>query len=289
MAYEEFSAERHAFDTTYRIGQLNKTRKLFGLEPTEVVSGQAGDTVGIEIEMTWPQAFPDMAPWDRADVRPKDLAKDSAEYRAFCEAYDRNERRLLPKLKQLEAFIPRIGRDAYWEFSFRPSKHVEILVAEVEMLYQAGILHDGYQYATHLTLAGRLNNSDAHAMLYMLEQMGGSTPQRLTSAVGWSRKGSGGMRQRYHHELLGQDMAGVEFRSLVTTSPNQIGDSLRLAQALGRMQREEPEQWMVIRGAAFEHLRGLRLPLNDWPKPKDDPGLWDTYAGSLGSSPVRIL
>lgn len=149
-----YSPERRAFDTPYRLRRLNSVRGLWGMSDYGLDSVDQGATVGIEIEMSWPQAFPSMAKWDRPDIRPRQLAEDGPEYAEFSQEYDRNDCRLKPLLSQIERVIPRVGRDAYWEFSFLPTRDVSVLMAEVETLYEKNILHPGSAYATHLTLSG---------------------------------------------------------------------------------------------------------------------------------------
>lgn len=290
MTYNRLSSEHLAFDATDRLRRINELRRLWGLEEKDYAmsSGTEQKTVGIEIEMTWPQAFPDMAEWRQSDVRPRDLPRDSDAYARFSADYDRNDQYLRPKLEQLKPLIPRVGRDAYWEFSFRPTQDPAALMGEVDLLYDEGILHRGIEYATHLTLAGPYSSRDAHAILYLLEQQGGSTVDRLTRTTGWSCKGVGGFRRRSSHELVGSDRSAIEFRSLVALGPEQIASMVRLAQTLGAIITEDPERWEQIRTQVISELRELELPLREWGRPSVEPGLWEKYAGNLGKSAIRI-
>ncbi len=273
--------ERKAFDPVYRLRRLNDVRRTLDLATLELDAQPLGTSVGIEIEMTWPQAFPDMSRWDKPDIRPRQLDRESAEYEQFSLDFDRNERKLLPKLKQIESVIPRVGRDAYWEFSFLPTKNVGILIAEVSTLFESGILRDDQMYATHLTLSGIDNDRDAYAALMLLELEGSTPSKRLTDMTGWARKGTGGMRKRHKYELLGDDEHAYEFRTLVTQSVEQVTQLLNTAQSITAMMHDSPDEWLNVRRELEQILRVEGLPLKVWPQPSQDPGLWLRYAQLL--------
>lgn len=276
--------EEAAFNEAMRVRRLNSLRRELGLEATELTPEFAGaHTVGLEVEMTWPQAFPSMSRWNDQHVRPRDLKHtDPSAYKVFGEEYDQQDKLFKPLLENTKACIPRVGLDAYWEFSFLPSKNFHLLAAEVGTLYEAGILREGVEYATHLTLAGWMSDSDAHVALYLLEKAGGTTASRLTRETGWSKKGAtGGLRRRQGWELVGNDQHGIEFRSLVCTSPEQIKRVLELAQRLAAIIESQPELWAVMKEQALKELRSHGLPLKQWPKPAIDPDLWRRYAATL--------
>ncbi len=273
--------EKRAFDPIYRLQRLNSVRQSLHLDTLELVPSVLGTSVGIEIEMTWPQAFPDMSKWDRPDQRPRQLDRESAEYQQFSLDFDRNERELLPKLKQIESVIPRVGRDAYWEFSFLPTKDASVLIAEVNTLFESNILRDDQMYATHLTLSGIDNNRDAYAALMLLELEGSTPTKRLTDKTGWARKGTGGMRKRGKYELVGDDEHAYEFRTLVTQNVDQVAQLLHTAQSITAMMHDEPDAWLIKRNELEKVLQHEGLPLKAWPSPNQDPGLWLKYAQLL--------
>lgn len=273
----KYSTERKAFDTSYRFRRINALRQLWGFEPIEDFLVSTGSTVGIEIEMTWPQAFPEMAKWDRADIRPSELDHDSAEYKQFSADYDWNDRQIRPLLEQVQRIIPRVGRDAYWEFSFLPTKNLEMLVHETSLLYEKGILRDDVPYATHLTLSGIDNDRDAYATLMMLEMEGGATQERLTETIGWARKGDGGVRRRNANELIGNDSCAYEFRTLVCLGVEHLRNILSLAQRLMTIQSDSPEVWHELRAQLEEQLKEQGLPVEKWDSPVNNPEMWQRY------------
>ena len=274
----KYSTERKAFDTAYRLRRINALRQLWSLEPIEDFLVSTGSTIGIEIEMTWPQAFPNMSKWDRANIRPWELPRDSDEYEQFSADYDSNDTQMRPLLEQVQSIIPRIGRDAYWEFSFLPTKNSQILVHETSMLYEKSILRDDIPYAMHVTMSDIDNERDAYAMLMMLEMEGGATHERLTSNIGWARKGDGGLRKRTANELLGIDSCAYEFRTLVCLGVEHLQSILSLAQRLSIIRFESPKVWAELRSQLEEKLKQQGLPVSKWDSPTDNPGLWQQYA-----------
>lgn len=286
MDYDPKRIER-CFDTSYRMRRLNELRVECGLTPKDIDSDDTmkKPSVGIEIEMTWRQAFQDMQDWKGATTRPKDLDPESPRYKDFAERYDANDRQLRPLLEHVEQVIPRVGRDAYWEFSFLPVYDPTLLSLEVETLFELGILHKHEEYATHLTVAGVDNDRDAFAIMVACEMAGGTTPERLqaplrTQAGAWSRRHDvvGGLRRRAHHELYGEATCGYELRTLVTKSPHQITEVVRLAQELAYMMQCDPESWLHVRGEIEARLTDSHLPLSSWDNPKNQPDIWQKYS-----------
>jgi len=279
------------FDTPARFTHLNKLRSQLGLSALSLPVDSANSTAataGIEIEMTWRQAFKDMHdPWLNSDIVPRyDLDINSTEYRAFHLDYTRNYTQLVPRLHSITPVIPRVGDDSFWEFSFRPTKDPAVANAELTTLYDADILFEDIPYPTHMTLAGIPSIRDAAAILCRLEQEGGTTPERLASPEHskkgtWMQKGMGGIRKRYATELEGSDTVAYEFRTLVTTSPEQMDRVFRLGQALAYTCLHDPDEWKKERGAIEASLVAQGLPLRMWGHPNREPLVWKAYRETL--------
>jgi hypothetical protein len=294
MTLERLSDD-NLFNTPTRFRQINALRETFSLDPLEMPTTPSNPntpTAGLEIEMTWRQAFKDMHdPWLHSDISPKyDLDIDSAEYRAFHMDYMRNSARLLPILHSLTPVIPRVGNDAFWEFSFDPVKDPSVAHAELKTLYDADILFEDIPYPTHMTIAGISSNRDAASILCLLEQAGGTTSKRLEAPLhskihprhgAWMQKGNGGLRKRYEHELVGDDMTAYEFRTLVTTSPEQMNRIFRLGQELAHTCLHHPLEWKKTRDKVEASLVAHGLPLRMWGPPTHEPLVWDSYRENL--------
>jgi len=281
------------FDTIKRFEQIQSLRTNLGLDPLPIVSyGSEIDlstspTIGIEIEMSWMQAFPEMgARWNESSVRPHQLHTYTPEYKAFQNEYNQNDRALRPVLEEIQKVIPRVGKDAYWEFSFLPSKHIGVSIAELQTLYDASILNDETKYATHMTVSEIDNDRDAFAFLCGLELSGGSSTERIESAISstkgsWSRKGKGGLLKRQPGELMGDDTDAYEFRTLVVTSSSQMTSLFHTAYQLANMMKNDKEEWLRYRNHIESYIKDNDLLLEIWGKPTIDSAQWQKYGKLL--------
>lgn len=280
--------QNEIFDTSLRMKQVNTLRETLRLPLLEIPSEDTADTIalptiGLEVEMTWRQAMQDMHErWLNAPDSPNDHDPRSETYRTFDRAYDQNNDKLMPLLHSVTPVIPRVGSDAYWEFSFLPVKNTSVADAELSTLYDANILFEDIPYATHMTIAGIPSTRDAYAILCLLEQAGGTTKTRLDSARTtkkgtWTQKGAGGLRHRTAGELEGSDTTAYEFRTLVTTSPEQMQRLVTLGQEMAHLCLTHPTAWKQTRATVENSLKTRGLPLKSWAAPKYDPLTWQGY------------
>lgn len=280
------------FNPEVRIGRLNGLRDYLGLtaiNASSVISevDPSLPTIGIEIEMNWIEAFTDMqARWLHSSDRPKDYDKQSDTYKEFSRQYNRNNRRLRPKLETIASVIPRVGFDAYWEFSFHPSYHVGVIEAELSTLYEANILSEGIPYATHMTIADIPSRRDAYTLLCELELQGGSSPERIAAAIktqkgAWSVKGDGGLRLRTSDELKGESTSAYEFRTLFTSSASQMTRLMRGGQSWAAESILETAEWQTKRETIEKWLTANGLPLSSWESPSINPTPWLHYSQLL--------
>lgn len=277
---ERYVSNENTFNDTARFAAIHRMRSDLSLpEYYEQPSSMSPLSVGIEIEMTWRQAFPELS---QRFVSPSTLHKKSEAYQAFSNAYDMHDKQLRPTLEHLKNVIPRVGADAYWEFSFLPTNNLSITSAELSLLYDAAILRDDQEYSLHMTVAGITNDRDAFAFLCGLEQAGGTSPQRIIDAANskkgsWARKGKGGTLKRRPEELMGDDIIGYEFRTLSAQSEAQMNTVLTTAADLAHMYTADPEAWKAYRGSIEHELTEHGLELKTWPQPRIDPGTWLAY------------
>lgn len=284
---ERYVSRNDVFDDVLRFDAINRLRQelsLCSLDTPDVIESPLA--IGIEIEMTWRQAFPNLAKkWPVDGPSPRDLDPNSETYRRFSEEYDANERILKPLLTQVQAVIPRIGADAYWEFSFLPTRNINVTIAELALLYEANILSDDMDYSLHMTVAGIDNDRDAFAFLCGLEQAGGTSADRIYEAAhskkgAWSRKGTGGIMRRRSNELIGDDEVGYELRTLVCRTQEQINRILYKATDLTHL-LQDGDGWKIFRKNIETSLHKQGLELKAWGRPKEDPTPWLAYAKLL--------
>lgn len=286
---EAFITPEQIFDDTARFDAIARLRESLNLPPAEQKPEiKSPLSIGIEVEMTWRQAFPDLAAqWPQEGVSPKDVDKTSSAYLRFSEEYDRHDKQMKPLLEQTKQVIPRPWRDAYWEFSFLPSNNVTVTTQELAILYDLGILSDNHSYALHMTVAGIDNNRDAYAFLCSLEQNGGTTPERIlaaqTSRTGaWACKGEGGLLRRQPSELVGDHRVGYEFRTLVASSQEQLTGLLVTAADLATLMQDK-EAWANHRHEVESKLKAFGLEQKPWGKPKGQLSTWMKYINYLES------
>ena len=285
--------DKEIFTPSIRIERLNILRSHLGLSALSLNSvdnnfvfeqNTQPPSVGIEIEMTWTQAFEDMqGRWLESTDRPRDYLKTSPTFKEFSRQYNRNDRNLRPTLEAISSIIPRVGFIPYWEFSFLPTKDTSVIDAEVSTLYEAGILFEDIPYATHMTIANIPTKRDAYAILCALEQSGGSSADRLllpssSTREAWSSKGTGGLLKRAPDELKGPDTKAYELRTLITTSPEQSKRVLRLGQDLAHLSLNQPKQWLLRRDKIEKSITKLGLPIADWQSPGENAEVWRKYS-----------
>jgi hypothetical protein len=283
---ERYVEKEDTFNDSLRFEAVSRLRKELSLNETDFEEVNISPlSIGIEIEMTWRQAFPEIA---KQWPMPSDLPKNSRAYADFFHAYNEKDKQLKPLLKEIKHVIPRVGLDAYWEFSFLPTKNMSVTDAEIDVLYDAGILNNDCEYSLHMTVAGIDNDRDAYAFLCGLEQSGGTSAERLSEALtskkgAWARKGKGGIVKRHTSELIGEDSTGYEFRSLSAQSRNQLHSLLDSAASLSHLLNNDPETWKVYRSSIEQHLVAHGFELKPWMKPKEDSVHWLSYIELLES------
>lgn len=277
---ERYVSNENTFNDTARLAAIHRIRKELSLPDFyEQPNNVSPLSIGIEIEMTWRQAFPKLS---QRYPSPSTLSKSSQLYKDFSHAYDAQDKQLQPVLEHIKNVIPKVGVDAYWEFSFLPTHNMSVTSAELALLYDAGILRNDQEYSLHMTIAGITNDRDAFAFLCGIEQAGGTSPQRIIDAANskkgsWARKGKGGALKRRPDELMGNDETGYEFRTLSAQSEVQMNTVLTAAADLAHMYASDPEAWRAYRSSIEYELTEYGLQLEAWPKPKDNPKPWLTY------------
>lgn len=236
-------------------------------------------TVGIEIEENWRQALPELGEkW--AGKQPLSL-RYLLERPAFTREYRLADEALREVLHRTNPSIP-ASNDSYHEFSFYPARNLNYTAAEVEALYEAGLLRDGEQYALHMTVSGFARSYDAYTFLTVQELSGATTEKRILGAItarqgSWSQKGIGGIKTRRPDELIGDDTTGHEFRSLCVTSRDQLIRTLGNAAQLASLYTST-SGWRSLQQEATAILNGADLPFEPWRNPKQSPELWQQYA-----------
>lgn len=232
-------------------------------------------TIGCEVEVSVASRFPELTleylggrNEDGRFERPfRQLDKEKQEeLRARAEA--EGDRLWGPLYSTSEAAgIPQ-GDDGYWEFANNPVHNWRTLSKEVGLLMVANLIPEGEQNAMHVTLAGVDHDQNSARKLLAAVELATTTRRRIlsgfsnlyTDGAAWAQKGMDGVLWRHEVtvDLVGE--GGVEFRSLVAVSPEQVERVLFTTQMLGAVLVSAQTEGWSDSSAMTNELAGL------WPR-----------------------
>lgn len=226
---------------------------------------------------------------------------EKQQFSAICTEYDNQN---LPRYEATRAAgIPK-GKDAFWEFANAPAYSWRTLAAEVNLLFDAGLVPAGYRHSLHVTLGGAEPGNGGMAMILSGLELLYVSPERIRSATvpgrygvrnTWARRGDDGMKERFPSELSLGHTTGTEFRSLEVSSDEHASQIFHTSQILTgvllayRKRKESipgavaelASLWPVYR-AAIKTLWSVRgLPQESWGEPHRNPVSWLGWAACL--------
>lgn len=247
-------------------------------------------TLGIELEVSWQTML------RRVDKTAAELLADSEggfyqlpkpEKEYVQTAMDAVDERYKAKIAEAAAAgIPKSGNDGYVEFALRPRDNTDAIIADVQMLYDIGILRNDERYPLHITIGGIAAKSSVSYLLCSAEIVGDIRPERIMQHRTWNVKGRGGMKQRFRHELDLGATSGVEFRTLEHTSLSQLDEILSVTHTGAKAISGEQELWQSWCDGLSAHLRQAGLPTSTlWEN--TDRDLWNKYANTLRNNDWR--
>ncbi len=197
--------------------------------------------IGVEIEIGWKHAVPNYSSWFQEPFKQWSVEKK----KDFDVLMDVVDRRYKPNIAlAIASGIPSGKKegsvcDGYCEFAFSPVSHYDIVSKQIDFLFSQNILPQNKDLSMQITLGDMRVNSNTGILSFILEMLGGSTPQRVLSPNSnsrfWAKKESqhtGGILERYAYELKGGSESAVELRTLVANSSSQVHGVLRTAQLL---------------------------------------------------------
>ena len=240
-------------------------------------------SIGIEIELPWKVMLA------RKDPRAAEIL---AQRRNYWLTQDEERDTIQAALDELDAeYKPKIiaahsagigkGNDGYAEFALKPHYDVEPILDQVAYLYRSDLLRTGEIYPLHVTLGGFALNKAAGQLLFGLEVVGRTRPERVLQSNSWNRKGKAGALNRQPHELALECTKGVEFRTLELYSLLQLSNILKTALKGGEAIMDQCKwgKWQeVLRERATEKSINIDTP---WLKIDEDPSRWLVYAAAL--------
>lgn len=191
------------------------------------------------------------------------------------------------KIAEAEAVgIPKSGNDGYVEFALQPRDTTTAIIADVQTLYDIGILQNNERYPLHITIGGIAAKNSVSYLLCSAEIIGNIRPERIMQHRTWNVKGQGGMKKRLRHELDLGATSGVEFRTLEHTSLPQLEEILSVTHIGAKAINDRQELWQSWCDSLMAHLRQVGLPTSSlWGN--TDRELWSKYANALRNNDWR--
>lgn len=231
-------------------------------------------SIGIEIEIKFRYFFPELfkrffenKKWNDYNVERKQEISD---------IILKEERIILSKLERTIACgIPR-GNDKYWEFSLAPANDLSLLVKQVEILKQIGLIPKG-RHSMHITIGGLKVQPRHYYILSMIEllfldkeRIKEGFSEYQDSSYAWAKKGLGGIFKKIHCDLIEQEQ-GFEFRTLYMDENTNLFNLFSLLNSLLSEDNEhiimKLKREMISRGFTDEN----------WQKPHINPEMWNKY------------
>ncbi len=252
--------------------------------------GPSTPTLGIEIEVPWQTML------RRIDRTAADLLAQSEDgfyglgkpEKAYVQAaMDAIDERYKTKINEaIDAGIPKSGNDGYVEFALQPRDTTAAIIADVQTLYDSGILQNGERYPLHITIGGIAAKNSVSYLLCSAEIVGDIRPERIMQHRTWNVKGQGGMKKRLSHELDLGATSGVEFRTLEHTSLPQLEEMLSVTHIGAKAINDRQELWQSWCNNLAAHLHQAGLTTSSlWGN--TDRELWSKYADALRNNDWR--
>lgn len=253
----------------------------FGLSRSASEGCQSGRvSIGAEIEVPWSSFFPGL--WEKyglAELRVGDLTPSELDaLQADCFEI---EKTLLPRLHAtVECGIPR-GNDRYWEFAFRPVNETSLLVRQVELLTQAGVLPRDKRHSLQVTIGGIAPCRSLYYLAMVLELFH-VDPSRVRAGLvkrqqiihsGWMRKGRAGIHRKEADELEAGAQVASELRLLQL--PTEAGEFAQLMKTVqwganaiadlrDGLESDRTREWTSVELACSQSLAHNGLPDRNW-------------------------
>lgn len=248
----------------------NTFQKSYTPRPDIIVS----NSIGIEIEIKFKALFP--------ELHKKHFTSNQAFYNLNIEQRkDINqeiteaEKDILPLFEQtIDCGIPK-GLDKYWEFAFNPVHNLTLLVYQIDVLRQVGLIPDG-RHSLHITIANK-PGKDLYWVLALLELLH-CDKERIKSGFSikpnesatWAKKGDGGILIKNFNDLIDSEH-GVELRTLQFNG--NLEDLSKMFYTLSQLLQKENNNAFKIK----EEFLKLGLPDRKWENPHKNPETWKAY------------
>lgn len=232
-------------------------------------------SIGIELEIKFKALFPELHnKYFQKNSDFINLSREEKE-RINSEIYNKESQVLSKFEKTIDCGIPR-GLDRYWEFSFTPVYNTVLIVQQIDILKQIGLIPSG-KHSLHINIGGLKLTSKHYWVLMTLEllfadkeriQMGFSS--RKEESAAWAKKGDGGILIKNENDLIDEKI-GFELRTLQFD-----GDLDKLYLIFKTLISLINHSGMFLINLK-EKVLELGLPDSNWNKPHNNPEVWKKY------------
>lgn len=279
----------------------DKLAAALGIESGDPVAVPGTVPIGIEIEVKFSSYFPDL--WKEFDLEKRGFGGLSkAESDSFSAKCSELEKDLLPKLRStILAGVPR-GNDRYWEFALDPAHDVSLLVEQVELMSEGGVLPRDRRHSLQVTVGDLRATPDVYYLAMLLELQTvdaeriayGIEQTSKTIYTGWARKGRSGVFEKGADDLKHGSTVACELRPLQLPVDRAGLHRLMLdvswaANAIAFKQGVRPlhdaeglDRWNSFVEQAKQALYDHGLPDRNWGAGQDiDRGSWIAFGEKL--------
>ena len=261
-------------------------------------------TIGPEVEVHWKTLIPDLDFWFGQGGYSSFDSKKKREFDKICNSLEREILPLYEKTRELGIPQGKIQRyssqgrvGGFWEFSNDPVNWYKTLSSEIGILFDSGLIKEGYNNPLHLTLGSVEKSKDLELIASMVEFLGGSNYERINLANtfgirrSWNCKGEKGLLERRKIKINGayKKGKGVEIRTLVAKDKFQVQETLKNSQMLSYALQESRlnnlsffgEEWFKIKKLMIEEFlkpNDLFLP---WKGPEVSSKTWKRFGFAI--------
>lgn len=233
-------------------------------------------SVGIEIEVQFKHYFPDLYKQYFKGKRWNDYSDSQKE--EISSIISIEEKELKEKLHTLEKQGIKKGKDAYWEFALDPVFDLSLILKQVHLLHDIGVLPEG-DHALHMTIGNMRKNPKAYWLLMIAELLFSSQKRMITGKCAnnnktYFRKGSSGLLEK-RWRLIDCPVA-LEFRSLELTFATNPSITYEKLEIIANVLNDEAYGDSII-SQCKKAIGIFQLPNKNWNNYMTNNDTWDKY------------
>lgn len=235
-------------------------------------------SIGLEIEVKFKYVFPELHKKYFTDIRYYNNLPTSEKDKISAEisVAEKDIKNLYEKT--IRCGVPK-GLDKYWEFAFNPVYETDLILYQIDILEQVGLIPKG-NHSLHINIGGLPANKKAYIITSALELLYVSKERMMCGIrdcigpVAWSRKGRAGIREKTKYHLMEVD-TGFEIRTTEYTDLNTLNSMLRFVSHY--INDENTADYENLEKYISDLLIKYDLPNKNWENPSTNPEIWTRY------------